>query len=298
MLQVLIDVLGPVFLIVGIGFVIARTVGAKPQALATLSYWVLGPAFIFDVLATADLDPGIVGRVVGATVLSMIIVGLLAAGLVRMTGHGSSMMAATVLTSIYGNVGNFGLAISVFALGADVLAIAGIVLVTVNTTGILIGVGLATIRHRSKIRAIGMAVTSPLALAVAPALLVNLTDATLPVWLDRPVSLLAAALIPVMLLTLGLQLAGMRRTAPRRVGAIPVGLKLIVTPLVATLAVTLVGLEGTASDVVVLQAAMPAAVFTSLIALEHDLEADFVTSVVLTGTLASAVTLPIVISLL
>jgi len=44
--------------------------------------------------------------------------------------------------------------------------------------------------------------------------------------------------------------------------------------------------------------AMPAAVFTSLIALEHDLESDFVTSVVLIGTLVSAATLPVVISLL
>lgn len=57
-------------------------------------------------------------------------------------------------------------------------------------------------------------------------------------------------------------------------------------------------LAGVAADVVILQAAMPAAVFTSLIALEHDLEADFVTSVVLVGTLTSAVTLPVVISLL
>jgi len=49
---------------------------------------------------------------------------------------------------------------------------------------------------------------------------------------------------------------------------------------------------------VVLQAAMPAAVFTSLIAIEHRLEADYVTSVVLLGTLLSALTLPVVITLL
>ena len=70
------------------------------------------------------------------------------------------------------------------------------------------------------------------------------------------------------------------------------------TPAFAVLAVGLVALSGAAGDVVVLMAAMPAAVFTSLIALEHDLEAYFVTSVVLVGTLVSAVTLPVVISLL
>lgn len=75
-------------------------------------------------------------------------------------------------------------------------------------------------------------------------------------------------------------------------------MKLVANPLAALGAVTVVGLTGVASQVVIIQAAMPAAVFTSLIALEHDLEADFVTSVVLVGTLVSAVTIPVVIGLL
>ncbi len=51
-------------------------------------------------------------------------------------------------------------------------------------------------------------------------------------------------------------------------------------------------------QVLILQMAMPAAVFTSLIALEHYMEPDFVTSVVLIGTLLSIVSLPLVISVI
>jgi predicted permease len=298
MLQVLVDVLVPVFAIVGIGYLVARRVGVQPPALATLSYWILGPAFIFDVLAGAELDPAVVWRVVGSTVLTMAAVGLLAALVMKAIGRSFSELAAAVLTSIYGNVGNFGLAISAFALGDSVLPIAGIVLVTVNTVGILTGVGLASIRHQSATRSIVTALFSPLALAVIPALFVNLTDTSLPLWLDRPVALLAAALIPVMLLTLGVQIAGMPRALPRALVSVPIGIKLAVTPLIAAGAAALLGLDGVPGDVVVLQAAMPAAVFTSLIALEHDLEPDFVTSVVLSGTLVSVLTLPVVISLL
>lgn len=298
MLQVLVEILVPVFLIVGIGFAIARATGITPQALTTLSYWILGPAFIFDVLVTAELDPGVVGRVVGSSALVMVVIGLLAAVTMRVIGADFSTVAATVLTSTYGNVGNFGLAISAFALGEAVLPIAGIVLVTVNTLGILAGVGLATIRRGSAWKAVGVAVSSPLAVAVMPALAVNLSGAALPIWLDRPVSLLAAALIPVMLLTLGVQLSGMPRTMPERLVAVPIGMKLVIAPLAAMGIVALLGLTGVAGQVVILQAAMPAAVFTSLIALEHDLEADYITAVVLTGTLASALTLPVVITLL
>ena len=68
-------------------------------------------------------------------------------------------------------------------------------------------------------------------------------------------------------------------------------------PALAWAAAGLLGLTGTPAGVVILQSAMPAAVFTALIALEHDLVPDLTTTIVLTGTLASVVTLPVVIAL-
>ena len=298
MLGIFVETLVPVFLVVGTGFVIARTIGARPDTLATLAYWVMGPVFVFDILSTATIDAGDVARVVGATAITMGIVAAAAVGAGIVTGTSRSITSASILTSIYGNVGNFGLAITVFALGNRALPIAGLVLVTVNALGILIGVGLATSRTDPWWKAAVRAITTPLVLAVVPALLVNNLGIDIPVWVDRPVGLVAAAFIPVMLLTLGIQLAGMRRVMPSAATAAPIVLKLAVAPMAAVAAITLVDLSGLAGDVVILQAAMPAAVFTSLVALEHDLEADFVTSVVLLGTLASVLTIPVVISLL
>jgi len=288
----------PVFGVVALGFILARALGTTPQNLTTLAYWVLGPIFIFSVLTSADLEAGTVGRIVGATALTMVLVAAVGAGLSRAFGVTTSLRGASILTAIHGNSGNFGLAISAFALGEEVLPIAGVVMVTINVLGILTGVGLANARDGSVWIAARTAFTSPLALAFVPALLVNLGDVELPIWLDRPVSLVAAAMIPVMLLTLGIQIAGMPRRLPRRLVALPVTLKLLFGPAIALGAVTVLGLSGVQSQVVILMSAMPSAVFTSLIALEHDLEPDFVTSVVLVGTLVSAVTLPIVISLL
>lgn len=298
MLQVLLEVLAPVFAVVAVGYAIARMVGVEPPALASLSYWVLGPAFIFDVLADADLAPDVVFGVVGATLIGMALVALTAVLVLRALRVDFSKVAASVLTTIYGNVGNFGLAICAFAFGEAALPIAGIVLVTVNTVGIVTGVGLANFQRGSLVRTASTALLSPLAVAVVPALLVNISNLALPVWADRPLSLLASALIPVMLLTLGVQIAGMPRVLPPRLIAVPIAVKLALAPLATLIGVTAFGLDGIASQVVVLQAAMPAAVFTSLIALEHDLEADYVTSVVLVGTLVSALTLPVVITLL
>ena len=298
MLSILVDILAPVFLIVAVGFVVAKTVGVKPQALAVLAYWVLGPAFMFNVLASTDLEADVVVRVVAASILVMIGAGAVAAIAMRLLGGTVSEMGGAVLTSIHGNVGNFGLAISAFAFGAAALPIAGIVMVTVNTLGILVGVAMATARTASIWRAAQTAFLAPMALAVIPALFVNLGDLTLPVWIDRPISLLAAALIPVMLLTLGVQLSEIPRALPHRLVPVPIVIKLVAAPFIAFGVVALIGLSGVASQVVILQMAMPAAVFTSLIAIEHDLEPDYVTSVVLIGTLVAAATLPVVLSVI
>lgn len=295
MLRVLVDILVPVYLIVAVGFTLSRTVRVQSQWLAGLSYWVLGPAFIFDVLATTELALGLVGQVVVASTVTVVVVGVVAAASMKLAGSTASMVGAGVLTSIHGNVGNFGLAIGAFALGDGILPIAGVVMVTINTIGIIAGVGMATAREGSIWTAVRMAVTSPLTLAVIPALAVQSTGASLPVWLDRPVSLLAGALIPVMLVTVGLQLAEMPKALPRVMSAIPLSIKLVVSPVIAFGVIGLMGMTGIAGDVVILQSAMPAAVFTSLVAIEHDLEADFVTSVLLIGTLLAAVTLPVVI---
>lgn len=298
MVGIFVDILVPVFAIVGLGYLTARRLGTKAETLATLSYWVLMPAFIISVLSTAELDAGNVLKVVGSTLLTLVFVGGVANGAARLFGANPSFAAATVLTSIHGNVGNFGLAVCAFAFGGEVLPIAGIVMVTINTVGTVVGVGLATVREASPWKALRTGLLSPLVVAVIPALLINLTNVELPTWLDRPIGLLANALIPMMILTLGIQLAGMTRQMPERLVAVPIAIKLVVAPIAALGAITVVGLTGVESNVVIVQSAMPAAVFTSLISIEYDLEPDFVTSVVLVGTLVSVVSLPIVISLI
>jgi predicted permease len=101
-----------------------------------------------------------------------------------------------------------------------------------------------------------------------------------------------------MLLTLGIQLAAMGRPQIGKHVVAVSAVRLLAGPLVAALLAALFGLTGIARDAGIIQASMPAAVLTTLIALEHDLLPDFVTTVVLFSTLASAVTLTLVLGLL
>lgn len=298
MASIFLDILGPVFLIVAVGAWAGRRLELQPSTLSKLSYWILGPAFIFNVFGDAALDIVLIGRMVASGLAAMAITALLAVGAMRLARSSATAVPAAVMTSVYGNVGNFGLAIVAFTYGEEALPLAGVMFIVINIGGLIVGVTAASRRRASLGVAIRTALTAPMTLAVPPALVVNALDIEVPLLVQRPVSVIAGALIPVMLLTLGAQLAGMARPMIGTEVSIPLAAKLIVNPLLAAGATTVVGLAGVPAGVVVLQSAMPAAVFTALVALEHDLEPDLVTTTVLVGSLASVVTLPVVIALL
>lgn len=293
---ILLNILAPVFLLVGVGLVAGRYLELDGRTLSKLSYWILGPVFVFDILSGADLAAGLIARMVGASLLSMAVVGGAAVVISRAIGRSGSITGAILTTSVYGNVGNFGLAIVAFTYGNEALPLAGIILLTVNVGGLIIGVAAAGWQRVRPLAALRGAFAAPMVLAVPPAVLVNGGNLELPLWVDRPVTLLAGALIPVMLLTLGIQLQGMGLPRVGTEVALSVVLKLLAAPAAAAAFGVAVGLEGVPAGVLVLQSAMPAAVFTALVAYEHDMEPDLVTTIVLAGTLASAVTLPLVIA--
>lgn len=297
LLSIFADILAPVFLIVALGLVTGRILDLDPRPMARVAYFLLAPAFIFEVLAGSSIGGDTLAKMVFVlTVTSMLLAGM---GVIvgRLLGRSRTVTAALVLVAVFGNVGNFGLPIVAFQFGEDALDLAGVAFLTVNVIAFLIGVTAATWERVHPARAVLTAVTTPAVLVVPFAMLANATDATLPLFASRVVGLLADAMIPVMLLALGLQLAGMRR--PRLGSDVVVGsaLRLIAAPAVAAVLVAAVGLDGTPGGVTILQSAMPAAVFTALIAIEHELEPDLVTTIVLVSTIASAATLAVVLLL-
>jgi len=115
---------------------------------------------------------------------------------------------------------------------------------------------------------------------------------------SRIAGLLGNAMIPLMLLALGLQL---RETKHLDFG-IPVlvasAVRLVVGPVIAFGLISISGLSGYEASSGILQASMPAAVIASIIATEHDIVPNFVTSVVFLTTLLSLFSLTLVMALL
>jgi predicted permease len=295
--SVLFDVLGPVVAVVAVGALVGPRIGVDLRTLSRMAYWVLGPAFMFDILADADLARSVILRLSLVGLAGMAAAGVVAALVLRVSGSSRSVVAAGTLTAAYGNVGNAGLAISAFAFGDELLPAAGVFMLAVNTSGMMLGVGLAHGHDGSLLNALWQAIKAPMTVASILALGANMIDLELPPLFDRSIGLVAGALIPTMLLTLGVQLhtTGRFRVEPATI--VSASAKLVVAPVVATAAALALGLGPEMVGVAAVQSAMPPAVFCMVVALEHDLEPERVMATLVFATLMSLVTLPFVLVL-
>jgi len=138
---------------------------------------------------------------------------------------------------------------------------------------------------------------TPALIAMVPALFFYGTDFTPPLFVSRITGLLGKAMIPVMLLTLGVQLSEINKFKFSFDVILASGIRLILAPLIAlglTLFFSLSGMEIRSG---ILQAGMPVAVLGSIIAIEYDVAPEFVTTTVLFSTLMSLFTLTILLYL-
>lgn len=293
-----INVVLPVFGLVLTGYLSGPHLKLEARTLARASYYIFVPAFVFDIISQANVEPGLAGTMVFYIFAAHIICAGIAFTVARLMGRTPQIIAAYVLIAVFGNVGNFGLSMVKFSLGDAALASATVYFLMINFTAFVVGVTAAKLAHGGRFSTVFSVLRTPAILSFFPAAYFWITNTEVPLLLDRFAGLLGGAMIPVMLVTLGVQLAEMDKPRLSIDVIIASGIRLIIGPIVAaTLAIPfgLVGLERGAG---ILQSAMPPAVLTAIIAMEHDLAPKFVTTTLLFGTIASLLTLTVVMSLL
>lgn len=185
-----------------------------------------------------------------------------------------------------------------FAFGDAGLAQATIFFITSSLLNNSLGVYVATVGRLSPSQALLGLVRVPAVYAIPLAFLVRMARIELPLALWRPVELIAAAAVPMMLLILGMQMAGEDFRAPGRLVWLAAGFRLLASPLIALVLAPSFGLTGVGYKAGILESAMPSAVLSSIIALEFDAQPAFVSAVVLVTTLLSPLTLTPLLAIL
>ncbi|MFO7578276.1 MAG: AEC family transporter [Pelovirga sp.] len=295
---VFINVTLPVFAIVLLGALSGGRLQLEARTLTRTAYYIFVPAFIFHSISNAHIQFSS-ALLMMVYILVVHLIGVcIAGGIGRLLGRSREMIAAFMMIASFGNVGNYGLALIRFRLGEDALPAATLFYVTITISAFVICVGAAGWARGGSRGALWQVVRTPALLAMIPAVIVSSTDLQVPLMVQRMVGLLAEAMIPVMLFALGLQMLEQKKIQFNFDVLLGSGLRLVLVPALALLVArgfVLSPVEGAAG---VLQAAMPAAILVAIIAKENDIVPEFVTSVVVVSTLASVVTLTLLMVLL
>jgi len=291
------DVL-PIFIVAAVGFAVARVLKADVRSLSHVTFNALSPCLVFHMLVTSSLSAADFGRMTALAVTVIVGIGLVGRLVTLPLRLDRAMTSAFLLVVMFSNSGNYGLPVVLFAFGQDALAHATVYFVANAVAAHSLGVFLASAGRRSVGQAARGVLRVPAVWGVVAAGVVLGLGIHLPPALMRPVELLSGAALPTMLLVLGMQLE--RGAWPERPGLVAVAgtLTLVVTPLLALGASHLLGLTGVARQAAILQSGMPSAVLTTILALEFDVAPSFVTACVLASTLASPITVTLLIAAL
>jgi predicted permease len=295
--SVLLTVVLPVFSVVGLGALLGRRMPFDAGSINRLAAFAAVPALVFRSMSSIDFDARVLSLAVGYLTLLLVLAAVAAlVGLSWTRAERNTLMG----TTLSANAANINLPVALFAFGEAGLERALVIyvmtaLLLFSVGPLLLGRGEngAALPWRHGLRA---ALTFPVLWASLAGWAVGASGIELPMALNRAVALLADAAVPIVLLSLGIHLSRNRRWWPQRRAQGAVVLKLMVAPLLAFAVARLLGLEGTDVAVLVLIGAMPTAINTTIVAIEFGGDLDFIGDTVVTGTLLSVVTIPIVLA--
>ena len=297
-LSVFLNVILPVFGIVALGYLVGGRLELQARTLTRAAYYVFVPAFIFQAISRASVPLDNTLKMLCFIIVTHLLAAALAGGIGRALGKPKEMIAAFVMIAAFGNVGNYGLAVIRFRLGDEALAPATIYFVAITVVAFIVCVGAAGWAKGGSKGAVWGVMKTPALWATVPALLVSTTGVTVPLMLSRMIGLLADAMIPVMLFALGLQLLEQQRVSLARDVVLASSIRLLMVPALAFGVAIPFGLGPIENAAGILQAGMPTAILVAIISKENDIVPDFVTSVVVVSTLASLVTLTLLMVIL
>ncbi len=283
----------PVLLCAATGFVLGRTLHPDIKTTSRLAFYIFSPCLVFVSLERVEITGGELGKLVVFTFAMSCIIGALAYLVGLSLKANRHLIASLVVASMFVNSGNYGLAATKFAFGEDALARALVCFVFGTVVVYTLGVLIASMGKFPAGQALRRMLRVPAIYGLVAAGLVRQMDWEIPLFVDRSVTMLGDASIPLMLVLLGLQIAETRSWPRNRMGLIAASafLQLVGSPLIGLFLARRMGLTGASLQAAVLQASMPAAVVTTVLAVEYDLDRTLVSGVVVITTILSPLTL-------
>lgn len=288
----ILNVVLPTFIVILIGFIFGKTKKRNISAVVDITIYIALPALVFTSMMEKQIILEDAFKIWVSALLVMVGCGLVSWIVFKILKqkHSALYIPITIMNTV-----NIPFPIIYLAFGVEGLFAATLFYIP---NAILIyswGVYVASGKKFSE--SIKEVLKVPLIYAAIIALLFNLMRVNVPDLIIGPLQFIGLMAIPLILLVLGYNLSNVKITSlPTTFLAsfFRMGIGL----LLGFAVVYLFNLQGILRAVVILDSAMPAAVFSSVLATKYKNEADLVSSVVFVTTLISLVTIPFLLLIL
>ena len=244
------------------------------------------PCLIYDSLTRSNLTINIYFKIFLSALLVLAIGFLFGYLLIKIFKLPSIKLTTPLM---HPNTGNMGIPLSLLAFGNEGLALAAgfasIVMVSHFTANTGISSGNYSIKK---------IIFSPVLLSLIFSLIVLFYKIEMPNFFNSITNILSGFVIPLVLLSLGISLSKIN-IKKLRIGLMLGLFKLISGPFIGLLVVYLLRLDGNVAKVIILQASMPAAILTYLIAAQNNSYEQEIGTAVFVSTIGSIVSIPIIL---
>ena len=290
--QVLTQVLAPIILMVAAGYALRRRLDIDVRSLSRVVFYILAPCLVYTSVVSQHPDMDSAWRSVAFAGLHMAGMGALAYILARKWRYDRKLTGAFILCAILLNNGNYGLPLNLFAFGPEGFNYALILFMFNSLAGTTLSIYLLARGQDGGRTALRRTLATPIVWAMALAFLSRFTGLAPTGSLFDMIELAGRSAIPVFLVLLGMSLAQVDFSLNLRPVLHLTSLRMLIGPILAILFSRLVGLNGVAHSVAIMQGSMPTAVNAIVISNEFESSPDFVAGSVFATTLASLLTLP------
>ena len=291
MLNIL-NIVLPTFVVILVGFLLGKIKHLDMSVVVEILFWIGIPALTFTSMLSKEIVLLDASKVWASALLILAGTGAIAWVIFKLAKLKHSGLFVPIMIM---NAVNIPFPIMSMAYGQEGLF--GATLFYIPVTLLAFSVGIMIFSRKNWKDGIKETLKVPALYGAVAGLAVNLMHITVPDIVFKPLEIIGAMVIPLVLLVLGYRLASVRIT-DMPTTLLASGLRVGVGLGMGLVAVTVFGLTGVSRSVVILDSAMPSAANTSILAMKYGNESDLVSSVVFVTTIASLITIPALLYLL
>ena len=281
---------------VGLGYLVQKRVGLDLPTLARLNFYVFVPAFLFVKIYESTLSLNDLARIGLHFVLFFVIMGTLAWIFAGLFGLGDRMKRALTASVVFYNSGNYGIPVAQLAFANSAnpalpLQVQAAMVMLQNITTFTVGVFLIASGRGGRLRDTALEILKlPMIYVLVLAGVMRYFGWVPFAPINTSLHFLSDALVPIAVVTLGAQMAGLEVPKFGRALSLSLALRLVAAPVIGFCLVWALGIKGLLGESLMVSTCFPTAVNSALLALQFENEPEFAAAAVFYSTIVSTLT--------